>query len=393
MLHDLVSDACGKAERSAPAVRAAALFHLARVLTKIDAADAPRVLEQGLALAATLPAEDREILLGEGAALAATVSPQRALSLVRDRDATETRREAWPRALFNIIDHGHVADAVAYLSEPVAGEAYPFHAAYQAMGHCGDDDDARLRVFRSAIRAMRDEQSAGRRSPYEPNRFVHLFTVHWRRLPADEARDVVRELVRSIRSERDAYGNSSFAAGPHRVQFSSMHEQRLFELLGPLRHLDPNLAASVVKDYPDLSAAAERFPYGRESMTSAMLATPTPAVPRLVVEMPASDFEKQFAAALNMYAEESDPKHFNVAPKVCWWSSVDFRVLLYEAGRGEGAAAERHLHRIPDAALRLFAQIELAAALAGLPPIGGWSIRQAPFDSDQGRPRRATIRA
>jgi len=40
-----------------------------------------------------------------------------------------------------------------------------------------------------------------------------------------------------------------------------------------------------------------------------------------------------------------------------------------------------------------FAQIELAAALAGLPPLGGRSIRQAPFDSAQGGPRRATIRA
>src|SRR5213592_1181221 len=63
MLHELVSDLRKQAERSAPAVKAAALLHIARVLTKIDAGEAARVLDEALALTVTLDDPDREILL------------------------------------------------------------------------------------------------------------------------------------------------------------------------------------------------------------------------------------------------------------------------------------------------------------------------------------------
>ena len=43
----------------------------------------------------------------------------------------------------------------------------------------------------------------------------------------------------------------------------------------------------------------------------------------------------------------------------------------YAAGKRLGSSAAAHLDRIPDADLRLFAQIELAAALAGLPELQG----------------------
>src|SRR5262249_1628624 len=52
--------------------------------------------------------------------------------------------------------------------------------------------------------------------------------------------------------------------------------------------------------------------------------------------------------------------------------------ILYQAGRYEGRAAVKYLARIPDPTLRLFAQIELAAALAGLPQLGGRTITPGP---------------
>jgi hypothetical protein len=122
MPQDLVSEAREQAERSAPAVKTAALLHLARVLTKVNSAEAQHLLDQGLALAATLPEDERDILLGEGATLAATVSPQRAIRLAREVSCD--REWVLTRVLFNMLDHGYVADAVAYLSEPVRGEAY-----------------------------------------------------------------------------------------------------------------------------------------------------------------------------------------------------------------------------------------------------------------------------
>jgi uncharacterized protein (TIGR03435 family) len=390
MPQDLLSEAREQAERSAPAVKTAALLHLARVLTKVDRAEAEHLLDEGLALAATLPGDDRDILLGEAAALAATVSPQRAFPFARETSAD--RDSVLTRVLFNMIEHGYVADAVAYLTEPVPGEGYPFDAALQAMGR-SSDDEARLRVLRGAIRAMREQQVSEWSTAFSQHRFVRLFTHHWTRLPAEEAREVVRELVGRILSQPDSRTNASFSSGSHRVQFSSTHEQHLFEILGPLRHLDPDLAASVAKNYPQLSAAAERFPYGRESMDLAMH-DQRPPIPRAPIEQPdyidvgrrlipipeaiRTEFKDAFAVALDLYAADSDPDNFNDAPQECWPSALEFRKILYKAGQHEGQAAARHLDRIPAPALRLFAQIELAAALAGLPQLGGRTIRPGP---------------
>jgi uncharacterized protein (TIGR03435 family) len=390
-MQQLLSRARQDAERAAPAVQCAALLHIARVLTKIDRTEAERTLDEALDLAATLSDGEREVLLGEGAALAATVSPQRAFDLIPhlslDRDGILTR------ALFNMLEHGFVAEAAAYLGDAIRGEAYPFHAALQAMGR-GTDDETRLHVFRGAIRAMREDPSSNGHGRFRRDHdFIRLFTRHWTRLPAAEARAVVRELLERILSEPDSRTNASFASGSHRVQFSSTHEQRLFEILGPLRHLDPERAESVVRSYADLAAAAARYPYGRESMDAAMHAELPPATSR-PIEQPdyidvgqrlipipeaiRTEFKDAFALALNLYGAENDSANFNEAPQECWASAFEFRKILYKAGRHEGPAAERYLERIPDLALRLLAQVELAAALAGLPPLGGRSIRPGP---------------
>ena len=84
-----------------------------------------------------------------------------------------------------------------------------------------------------------------------------------------------------------------------------------------------------------------------------------------------SDFRDSFAHALRAFARDVDKKRPNAAPRECWPSAEDFRTILYAAGRYERASAARLLDRIPDPALRLFAQIEFVAGVAGLEQIGG----------------------
>ncbi|HWW86092.1 MAG TPA: hypothetical protein VNZ26_20995 [Vicinamibacterales bacterium] len=57
-----------QADQAGPPVKAAALLHIARVLTTIDQAEAERVLERGLALLSTLPEYERDILMTEAVA-------------------------------------------------------------------------------------------------------------------------------------------------------------------------------------------------------------------------------------------------------------------------------------------------------------------------------------
>ena len=398
MPRQILSAARDQAERSDSPVKAAALLHIARVLTAFDQPEAERVLEQAITLASELSEEDRDIILGEAVSLAACVSPQRAFRLV-PHVVDQSAGGILLKAMVDMLNHGHVAEAVTYLSERMPGAAYPFGAVGQAMAHC-KDDETRLQVFRGAIRAMRDAARAD--SPpggrFEAaSEFLRLFTRSWTVLPADEAAGVVRELVRSIVSEPDQRTTATFSSGSNTVRFSSRHERQLFEILNPLQRLAPDLTQSLVRDHPQLAAAVARFPYGMESMHPPLPAEADRAsrepveqpdyidVGRRLIPIPeaiSTDFKEAFDLALHLYAVDSDAESRNDAPRACWPSTQEFRKILFKAGQHEGHAAARHLDRIPNADLRLFAQIELAAALAGLPQLGGSaiSLRRDPRD-------------
>src|SRR5712691_3761878 len=112
MPRQLLSDALEQAERSEPAVTAAALLHIARVLNAFDHGEAEQVLDRGIALAGELAEPDREVILGEAASLVATVSPDRAIRLalsVRTEMRGIPGRGPMSKALSDMISHGYVA--------------------------------------------------------------------------------------------------------------------------------------------------------------------------------------------------------------------------------------------------------------------------------------------
>lgn len=79
------------------------------------------------------------------------------------------------------------------------------------------------------------------------------------------------------------------------------------------------------------------------------------------------DFGPPLEYALKKYRHDSNPKDPNLAPREFWPSTSAYRSILYHAGKRLGRDASAYLERVPDDDLRLFAHIELAAALAGLP--------------------------
>jgi len=313
-----------------------------------------------------------------------TISPARAVEIVRG--VTYDRASVIELMLFRMVDHGFRREAAAYLEESNAGSEFPFSAVTQTIGQ-SDDEDERRAVLRKSIEAMRAAERDPARAAFRRRAFVQAFTHFWRALPAEEARAAIRDVVQGILAKPDAAANISFAAGTHEVRFSSAHDGQLFEVLGPLRQLDPVLADFVVQRSHELSDAARRYPYGHASMTEAMHAEQAPASPEQIaaacvdgiaigpnfVRIPdaiRTEFADAFDVALDHYEADTDPARPNLAPQQCWPSAADFRTILYKAGQHEGAAAAKYLDRIPDPGLRLFAQIELAAALAGLPQLG-----------------------
>ena len=147
--------------------------------------------------------------------------------------------------------------------------------------------------------------------------------------------------------------------------------ETFFLILDVLRHLDPALAESLIARDEQLASIARRYPKGLESIHESPKVRTLDANSRPAHSLHSSSgkqgHESSFEHALRKYREDINPDHPNLAPRECWPSTCAFRRILYEMGKELGRAAKVYLDSIPDEDLKLFAQIELAAALLGLP--------------------------
>ena len=241
-------------------------------------------------------------------------------------------------------------------------------------------------MLRRAVEAWREAHG---------DEFVWLLQHRWKLLPEEEARDIVREVVRVALNEPDKPIRATYDQ-EGTTEITSFHQHTLFEVLHILRHLDEPLAELLLASHPQFAAAARRFPYGMESISQEaeerkkseggrcggfVMAGNSRDFPYLRALMQGSqdgDFEQAIEHAQEQYRNDSAPEDPNLVPREFWPSASRFRSILYAAGKRLGADAARYLARIDDPDLRLFAQIELAAALAGLPELGGMQIQYRP---------------
>jgi hypothetical protein len=210
--------------------------------------------------------------------------------------------------------------------------------------------------------------------------FTALFGRYWNLLPREVAASVLRELVDWALSMKSEPFEHRLTENPEDPKLPSDQEFELFRLVPALQSLEPDLARSVLEGRPQLAAAAKRFPLGMQSVWPEQRKY-DPARDDLVVigdstlmpiaEALATDFEAAFRVAEESFAKDTDAEHPNSAHKECWPSASEFRHILFKAGQHQGLTAAKHLDRIPDPDLRLFAQIELCAAIACLPELGG----------------------
>jgi len=255
-------------------------------------------------------------------------------------------------------------------------------------------EEDRVAVLRRAAKAWRNRCA----DPHEDfvrrmgrDRFIQLFLGRWALLPAAEAREIAREIVRAALDEPDHPMNFGYGDGP---AISSKRVNSLFQILHVLRHLDPPLADSLIADHAQLAAVAVRYPNGLETVrqeaeerqrkASGQSSDSEDGVggdPRdfpfqraLLVASRDGDFKPAMEHALEEYREDTGPENPNYAPKEFWPSTSRFRKLFYRAGRKLGTQATDYLEMVPDDDLRLFAGIELAGAVAGVAEL--WTTSQ-----------------
>jgi hypothetical protein len=389
----LVAMALEDAQKSTPPVRAAALMRIARVQAVSDVLAARETFDIGLAEARLIEGNDGESLMEAARMLAAAVAPDR----LKNIGTTARRHPHFMHEQFLsgqlgtvMIEHGDAAFEYVMSSDLTA---FPFGVVHSLMQQL--DDERQLTVFRRAIEAWR-----ANRNDHPANMFSHLFQAKWELLPLEEARTVAREIVqaaledpdRAITAKYDPEGTTEITSG---------REHRLFQIFHILRRVDQPLAESLIAGHQQLANAARRFPNGMESVMQEAEVRRKNSVGEgpgrgfgmignsrdfsyLRALMQASDdgdFRPAFAQALERYSEDSSASHPNQALKSSWPSSCMFCSVFYRAGKRLGEDAMNYVGQIPDADLRLFARIEFAAALAGLPEL---RMTQRVFRPDPG---------
>ena len=99
-------------------------MHVARVLARSDQAAAEEMLERAIGLARELEGNTASLLLGNAVFLAAAVSPKQALRLYAERRRPVPFGGAVTGLVNAMAQHGHVADAIAYLNDPLPGTVF-----------------------------------------------------------------------------------------------------------------------------------------------------------------------------------------------------------------------------------------------------------------------------
>jgi hypothetical protein len=357
-------------------------MHIARVLARrSDRAAAQELLVRGISLAKGLNSYVAKLLLGNAVFLAAAVSPRDALPLYAEHRMTDPFGSAVVGLVNAMAEHGHVDDAIAYLNDPLPGDRFPLHFVNNLVRECRDDY-SRLALLRLAVREWHGRASRIRtpEEQFAAPALTAFFGQYWSLLPVEEAWPVLLSLGQSALDLKTELHGFPLTDNPADPVLASETELRLFQLMPALRSLEPELAQRVMKDHPQLAAAVKRFPTGMQAVREGSRKFDRARDDAMTIgqsefmamaEALATNFEKAFREAYDRYARDSDRENPNEAPKECWPSAWEFRNILFKAGQHQGVAAEKHLDRIPDPDLRLFAQIELCAAVEGLPQIGG----------------------
>jgi hypothetical protein len=171
------------------------------------------------------------------------------------------------------------------------------------------------------------------------------------------------------------------------IQITSQRAFDSFTLLSPLQALMPDFLASLVEGEEQLAGLVQQFPQGAEPFRNQPPPPRDPSQERgfvgvgrpeeiaalraMMLAEEEGNFEPHFEHALDLFLKDTGSERHNYAPVECWPSTQAFRHAMYRAGISRGREAEVYLDRIPDPEVRLLAEIEFIAALAGLPEISG----------------------
>jgi hypothetical protein len=391
---ELIADSFCRLPHVSKDVRKAALLSIARVQTAIAPEVAVSTLMEGWAAGHGLSSRFDESFIYLTRLATAAVAPQR---------LSEVKTLPEPSALRSVVSesrvmrqHGHEE----YLRDHLLHSGDVKNVSIEGLAGLlaeADDADEQQWLLRRMVHAWRAQTEIGVRRPWEAeNIFLFLFRDYWPVLPRAEAAAVVEEMVCRIMSKRD---ESTFGSVQD-LEFNSLQSLKLFQIYDLILELIPDAARQLVKKKRELGRAVKRYPKGHRSISEEVAGSRPPQevsnvgsassaaamfgskadrwyALALLAAQRTKDFRDAVQSARAAYTHDNGPNRKNCAPKAFWPSTAMYRTIFHAIGRAEMDNGDEHLANIPDAELRLLAQIELAAGLSALPELT-WTTQRLP---------------
>jgi hypothetical protein len=132
----------------------------------------------------------------------------------------------------------------------------------------------RQQLFSTALTSFKNHPPAqrGRSFTFGGGDFSSLILTSWKKLPREIVLDAIHAVLDRTKEQANASSGGaqpmsvSMMSASGGVQFNSMYEFRLFQLLPVLKQLDPSEAEKLVKESQAVQATQDKFPEGTNSV-------------------------------------------------------------------------------------------------------------------------------
>ena len=135
----------------------------------------------------------------------------------------------------------------------------------------------RQQLFSTALTSFKSHPPAQRgRMSFGSGDFSSLILTSWKKLPRETVLDAIHAVLDQTKQQaKDSSGGAqpmaiSMASANGGVQFGSMYEFRLFQLLPVLKQLDPSEAEKLVKESQAVQGMLDKYPDGMNSVAPQM---------------------------------------------------------------------------------------------------------------------------
>ena len=259
-------------------MRAYGLLQVANAYALTDKQKALALLDNALAATHVLDSDEsqkqtRNELQEDILRAMVPLDPEKADSSLDQVDAS-TRGSVLNTLLDHYAKNNEWDRAIGIIYRLAPEQEVPYSAVATIMQKLPEERSGdRVQLFSTALTSFKNHAGAGAQSVFGRGDFPSLILATWKTIPRETALEAINTVLdQAKKPAQDSSGQPqplsvSMASASGAVQFNSVYEFRLFQLLPVLKQLDPSKADELLKQDQSVKAALSQYPEGMGSIS------------------------------------------------------------------------------------------------------------------------------